>query len=320
MHPLIEKVIDTGEGLSKDEALHLAYNLDECELEAGADAVRAKWCGDDFDFCAIINGKSGACSEDCKYCAQSHHYQASIEEYPLLKAQTIVEDALLKTRQGVHRYSVVTSGRALTDSEVDALCDTYARIADASDIFLCASLGLLTKTQFEKLYASGVRRYHNNLETSRRFFPHVCTTHSYDDKLKTIELAREVGFEICSGGIIGLGETVEDRIDMVLTLRSLGVVSIPINVLNPIAQTPFEHNKILSNCEVAQTVALFRLIVPKTALRLAGGRELLGDQGERAMRAGANAAITGDMLTTKGISVSEDKALISKLGFEATKI
>ena len=318
MHPLIEKVIETGEGLSKDEALHLAYNLDECELEAGADVVRAKWCGSDFDFCAIINGKSGACSEDCKYCAQSHHYRAHIEEYPLLKSQDIVNDALLKTEQGVRRYSVVTSGRALTDEEIDALCDTYAHIADVSDIFLCASLGLLTKAQFEKLYASGVRRYHNNLETSRRFFPHVCTTHSYDDKLKTIALAREVGFEICSGGIIGLGETVEDRVDMALTLRDLEVVSIPLNVLNPIAHTPFENNQILSNREVAQAVALFRLILPKTTLRLAGGRELLGDQGERAIKAGANAAITGDMLTTKGISVRDDEALIERLGFSST--
>lgn len=316
MHPLIERVLKTGEGLTKDEALELAYNLDECDLEQGAHAVRDAWCAPTFDFCAIINGKSGLCSEDCKYCAQSCHYPAHIEQYPLRDERVIVEDALAHARQGVNRYSVVTSGRALDDAEIAVLCAAYEHIARESDIGLCASLGLLTREQFAQLYAAGVRRYHNNLETSRCFFPHVCTTHSYDDKLKTIALARETGFEICSGGIIGLGETLEDRIDMVIELRNLGVVSIPVNVLNPIPLTPFAENEPLSNREVAQSVALFRLLVPHTDLRLAGGRELLGDKGERAIQAGANAAITGDMLTTKGISVADDQALVEHLGFK----
>lgn len=317
MHPLIERVLATGEGLSKEEALELAYNLDEIELEEGARAVRDRWCSPTFDFCAIINGKSGKCSEDCKYCAQSNHYPVEIEQYALLDEDTIVADALRKTEQGVGRYSVVTSGKALNDDEMDHLAAAYACIARESNIALCASLGLLTREQFEKLYASGVRRYHNNLETSRRFFPQICSTHSYDDKIATIKLAQEVGFEICSGGIIGLGETLEDRLDMVLTARELGVVSIPVNVLNPIPHTPLEHNEILSNREVARTVALMRLLVPSIDLRLAGGRELLGDKGERAINAGANAAITGDMLTTKGITVKEDKELVARLGFES---
>lgn len=315
MHPLIERVLETGEGLSKEEALELAFNLDEIELEEGARAVRDRWCSPTFDFCAIINGKSGKCTEDCKYCAQSNHYPVEIEQYALLDEETIVADALRKTEQGVGRYSVVTSGKALNDAEMDQLAATYAHIARESDIALCASLGLLTREQFEKLYGSGVHRYHNNLETSRRFFPQICTTHSYDDKIATIKLAQEVGFEICSGGIIGLGETLEDRLDMVLTARELGVVSIPVNVLNPIAHTPLEHNEILSNREVARTVALMRLLVPSTDLRLAGGRELLGDKGERAINAGANSAITGDMLTTKGISVRDDQELVARLGY-----
>lgn len=315
MHPLIERVLASGEGLSKEEALDLAYNLDERELEEGACAVRNRWCSPTFDFCAIINGKSGKCSEDCKYCAQSNHYPVEIDQYALLGEETIVADALDKSRRGVARYSVVTSGKALGDDEVEQLAATYAHIARESDIALCASLGLLTREQFQKLYDAGVRRYHNNLETSRRFFPHICTTHSYDDKIATIKLAQEVGFEICSGGIIGLEETLEDRLDMVLTARELGVVSIPVNVLNPIAHTPLEHNEILSNREVAHSVALMRLLVPSTDLRLAGGRELLGDKGERAIRAGANAAITGDMLTTKGISIHDDRELVARLGF-----
>lgn len=316
MHDSIERVLATGEGLSREEALHLAYNLDGQELEEGAAAVRAVWATNEFDFCAIINGKSGACSEDCKYCAQSCHYPAHILEYPLLSKDEFVADALKKTEQGVHRYSVVTSGRALTDDEVEQLAQAYEEIAEKSSISLCASLGLLTKEQFERLFRAGVRRYHNNLETSRRFFPHVCTTHTYDEKIEVIKRARDVGFEICSGGIIGLGETLEDRIDMAFTLRDLKVDSIPMNVLNPIPGTPYEQNEVLSNREVAQTVALYRLILPRTSLRLAGGRELLGDSGERAIKAGANAAITGDMLTTKGISIADDRELALRLGFD----
>lgn len=316
MHDSIERVLATGEGLSREEALHLAYNLDGQELEEGAAAVRAAWATNEFDFCAIINGKSGACSEDCKYCAQSCHYPAHILEYPLLSKDEFVTDALKKTKQGVHRYSVVTSGRALTDDEVEQLAQAYEEIAEKSSISLCASLGLLTKEQFERLFRAGVRRYHNNLETSRRFFPHVCTTHTYDEKIEVIKRARDVGFEICSGGIIGLGETLEDRIDMAFTLRDLKVDSIPMNVLNPIPGTPYEQNEVLSNREVAQTVALYRLILPRTSLRLAGGRELLGDSGERAIKAGANAAITGDMLTTKGISIADDRELALRLGFD----
>lgn len=316
MHETIKRVIETGEGLSQEEALQLSYNLDEYEIEEGAAAVRAAWTTNDFDFCAIINGKSGSCSEDCKYCAQSCHYTAHIHEYPLLSKNEIVADALKKTKQGVHRYSVVTSGRALNDDEVEHLATAFEEIADKSSIRLCASLGLLTKEQFERLYQAGVRRYHNNLETSRRFFPYVCTTHTYDEKIEVIRRAREVGYEICSGGIIGLGESFEDRIDMACTLRDLQVHSVPINVLNPIPGTPFEDNEVLKNKEVAHTIALFRLIMPRTSLRLAGGRELLGDKGERAIKAGANAAITGDMLTTQGISISDDRELAVRLGFD----
>lgn len=316
MHPLIEKVLQTGEGLSRKDALYLAENLDETELEQGAGAVRDKWCGASFDFCAIINGKSGRCSENCKYCAQSAHHHAALEEYELLGKEVVCADAHRKAEQGVHRYSVVTSGRALSDAEVNALCDTYREIAATTPLFLCASLGLLTRAQFERLYDAGIRRYHNNLETSRRFFPHICTTHEYDEKIAVIETARSVGFEICSGGIIGLGETLEDRIDLALTLRELCVDSVPLNVFNPIPGTPLEDNEVLSNREVAQAVALYRLIMPKTSIRLAGGRGLLGDKGERAIRAGANAAITGDMLTTQGISVKDDQLLAQQIGMQ----
>ena len=300
--------------ISREEALSLiTAPLDE--LCAAADEIRERLCGDVFDMCTIINGKSGRCSENCRYCAQSAHYNTNCEEYPLLGAEEIVKQALYNYERGVLRYSIVCSGKRLSDSEVDSLCDSIREVKKACPISVCVSVGLLSEGNFRKLKAAGVDRVHNNLECSRRFFPEVCTTHTFDDKLNAINAAKAAGLEVCSGGIMGLGETMEDRIDMALTARELGIKSIPVNMLNPIPNTPFEHNAILSEEEMARIVAIFRFLIPDGQIRLAGGRGLMSDKGRRLFRSGANAAISGDMLTTQGITIEKDMNTMRELGY-----
>lgn len=306
-----------GERLSAHELSELVAAPLEPLQEAARNLCRSM-CGDSFDLCTITNGKSGTCSEDCKYCAQSACYAAEIEEYPLVSAGTIEKEARYNQRRGVLRFSVVTSGKRLSDEEVDRLCRAYEQ-AGACGISLCASHGLLTKEQFRKLKEAGVSRYHNNLETSRSFFPSICTTHTYDDKIKTIKMAMDAGLTVCSGGIMGMGEGWSDRIDLALQLRDLGIESIPINILNPIPGTPLESREILTKEEVNRIIAIFRFALPKASIRLAGGRGLLPDKGESAFCSGANAAISGDMLTTAGISVETDLQMLKKLGFKVVK-
>ena len=203
--------------------------------------------------------------------------------------------------------------------EVDKVCEIYAALREKCGISLCASHGLLAYNDFVKLKAAGVTRIHNNLETSRRNFPNVCTTHSYDDKIAAIKAAMRAGLEVCSGGIIGMGESFADRADMAFELRALGVKSVPLNVLNPIPGTPYEKLPRLAYNEIRRAAALFRFILPDAAIRMAGGRGLLVDKGRAVFRSGANAAISGDMLTTAGISVEEDMKMIKELGYEVKR-
>ena len=311
-----EKVLSGGQ-ISREEAIRLSKESLE-ELTEAANEIREKFCDNGFDICTIVNGKCGKCSEDCKYCAQSAHYHTDCTEtYPLLDTEELVAGARHNKEQGVLRYSIVTSGRALSDTEVDKVCESIRAIREQAGIEVCISFGLLKEEQFRKIYQAGASRVHCNLESSESFFKEVCTTHTYQDKIETLKAAKRAGMTICSGGILGLGETMEDRIDMVITARELGVHSIPVNVLNPIPGTPYEKNPVLSNEEVCCCVAVFRFLIPDASVRLAGGRGLLGDKGERCFRSGANAAISGDMLTTAGITMQTDMQLLDKLGFEA---
>lgn len=314
---LKQRVLDGG-SISRDEALELTETPLE-ELCKAADDIRAHFCSNSFDMCSIINGKSGLCSENCRYCAQSAHYCGSADEYPLMKTAGILHSAEYNEQRGVGRFSVVTSGKRLSHAEVDAICDSYREISSKCGISLCASHGLLDYEDFVNLKAAGVSRIHNNLETSRRNFSNICTTHTYDEKLNAIRAAQKAGLEVCSGGIMGLGETWEDRVDMALELRGLGIKSVPLNVLNPIKGTPLENNPILSEDEVCRISAVWRFILPDAKIRLAGGRGLFADKGERIFTSGANAAITGDMLTTSGITISEDMKLAAKLGYEVVR-
>lgn len=316
---LVEKLKDNvlaGGEVGREEALELLKAPLE-ELAQAADELRQHFCGNRFDLCTIVNGKCGKCSEDCKYCAQSAHYHTSLEEsYPLLSTEELLKGAAENKRQGVLRYSIVTSGRKLSDREVEQVCESIRAIREQVGIEVCVSFGLLGEEAFRKLKEAGASRVHCNLESSRSYFPQVCTTHTYDEKIETLKAAQRAGLSVCSGGIIGLGETMEDRIDMVLTARELGVKSVPVNVLNPIPGTPYENNPILTEDELRRVVAIFRFLIPDGNIRLAGGRGLLEDKGARCFRSGANAAISGDMLTTAGITVHRDQEMLNGMGYQ----
>lgn len=314
LHTLEQKVLQ-GAAITREESLWLSHQpLDE--LCAAADRLRQQFRGNTFDLCTIINAKSGLCPEDCRFCAQSAHNHTGAEVYPLLSQETIVQEALKNQAQGVLRFSIVTSGKRLSQEEVEVLCRVIQRIRQVCSISLCGSFGLLNEAQYGMLKKAGISRIHNNLETSRRNFPNICTTHTFDDKVAAIRAAQAAGLTVCSGGIMGLGETEEDRIDMALTLRELGIKSVPLNLLNPIPGTPMEGNKRLTSDDMRRIAAVYRFLLPDASIRLAGGRGLLPDKGEGCFRSGANAAISGDMLTTAGITVETDLALLDKLGYE----
>lgn len=298
----------------------LSFFID-CELDAlleGADKIREYFCGDKVDLCTIINGRSGRCGEDCKYCAQSAHNHTNCEVYDFLPKEKILAEALANEKEGVDRFAIVTAGRSLSGEDFEKAIDAYETMHKECKLDLCASLGFLTKEQFHRLHEAGVTSYHDNIETSRRNFPNICTTHTYDEKVATIKAAQEEGFCVCSGGIIGMGETWEDRLDMAVSLAELGIMSIPINALMPIPGTPLENLEQLSENDILRTIAFFRYINPEANVRLAAGRALITNDGEAAFSGGASATITGNMLTTSGSTIESDKKLLSGMGRDVT--
>lgn len=311
----IYKQVLEGYNISKEEAYKL-IDYDVEVLRNYAKSIREQLCGNVFDLCSIINGKSGACSENCKYCAQSAHYSTRVETYPLLDAEVFIKDAKEHKAEGVLRYSIVTSGKRLSKKEVEDVAKIYKRMREECEIKLCASHGLLDEEDFTTLKEAGIVRYHNNLETSRNYFASICTTHTYKDKIKTIKAAQRVGLEVCSGGLFGIGETMEDRIDMAFELREMGVTSIPINVLVPIPGTPMEKMLPITEEEVLKSIAIYRFIHPTAFIRLAGGRMYLTDNGRLAFEGGANATIIGNLLTTCGNTIQDDLKMLKTLGFE----
>lgn len=311
---LQEKVLAGGK-IGREEAIVLSKVSDRGALYRAAGEIRDRKCGRHFDTCSIVNARSGRCSENCHWCAQSAVFKTRVEEYELIDERTCVELALKNAEYGVSKFSFVTSGKALSDRNIDRICEYARKIHERAPIRLCASMGLLKKEQLQRLKEAGIPRYHCNLETSPGYFSRLCTTHSTADKIETIRAAQAVGMEVCSGGIIGMGETMEDRIDLALTLRELGIKSIPVNILNPIPGTPLEGAKALADDEILTSIALFRFINPDAYLRFAGGRLLIQHLERRAIEAGINAAIVGDMLTTLGSKVLEDMQKIKDLGF-----
>ena len=319
MNPLIlaQEIID-GRRITREDDLSFFINCDLDALLEGADKIREYFCGDKVDLCTIINGRSGRCGEDCKYCAQSAHNHTNCEVYDFLPKEKILAEALANEKEGVDRFAIVTAGRSLSGEDFEKAIDAYETMHRECKLDLCASLGFLTKEQFHRLHEAGVTSYHDNIETSRRNFPNICTTHTYDEKIATIKMAQEEGFCVCSGGIIGMGETWEDRLDMAVSLAELGIMSIPINTLMPIPGTPLENLKQLSEEDILRTIAFFRYINPEANVRLAAGRALVTNDGEAAFSGGASATITGNMLTTSGSTIESDKKLLRGLGRDVT--
>ena len=312
---LEERVLAGGQ-VTYEEALLLTEVLDREALYAAADRIRAHFCGDRIDLCSIVNARSGRCSEDCKWCSQSRFHRTDIEVYDLIPAETALAQARENEKAGVRKFSLVTSGRTISGSHLNYLCKIYDTLQKESGLELCASMGLLDRTQMQQLYDAGVRNYHCNLESAPSYFPQLCTTHTIEEKRETLRAARQAGMRLCSGGIIGMGETMAQRVELAVALRELAVESIPINVLNPIPGTPLEGTPRLADDEILTTMAVFRFINPRAWIRLAGGRTLILGIQDKALRSGINATIVGDMLTTKGITMADDIAHIQELGFE----
>lgn len=311
----LEQRIKSGHRLSRDEAVALAAATPTDDLCMLAGRLREHFHGNFVDTCSIINARSGRCPEDCKWCSQSRHHKTNIDIYPLIGSDEAVAMARNNAHKGVRRFSLVTSGRGMTDSDIDKACRIFRDVAHGVDISLCASMGLLSASQLRRLRDAGVSRYHCNLETAPSYFPHLCSTHTTGDKIETLRHARDAGMEICSGGIIGMGETPEQRIELAVALRELGVASIPVNVLNPIPGTPLEKMPPLSDDEILRSMAMFRIVVPDAHIRFAGGRNAIKHLERRLLHVGVSASIVGDMLTTSGSDIETDKRMFREEGF-----
>lgn len=311
------KVLAGGE-ISREEAAALAA-IDDNDvpiLLAMADRVRQQFVGNDVDLCAIVNGRSGMCSENCSFCAQSAHHQANISIYPLLSEAELVAAAKQAEAGGALRFSIVTSGRGVErDLDFPKITSALKRIKQETNLLVCASLGTLTLERAIALKEAGVSRYHHNVESSRNFYSNICTTHTYDDRAVTIDIAHQAGLEVCSGGIIGLGESMEDRLDMAFELKKFGVHSVPLNILNPIKGTALAGQPPVPPREILKTFALFRFIMPDRGIRTAGGREVnLRDLQSIGLMGGINGMLIGGYLTTGGRSYDMDVAMVKDLG------
>ncbi len=297
-----------------------SYSLLDADFDAlcaAAADITAALCSDEFDSCSIINARSGRCPENCKWCAQSAHWITGCDTYPIIPEEDCMTLARYNAAKGIRRFSLVTSGKAAKGKSLDAICSMLRRVTDETPMLTCASLGLLDLDDLRKVRQAGAVRYHCNLETAPSFFPSLCTTHTHGDKIATIRAAREAGLEICSGGIIGMGETPRQRVEFALALRDIGPVSIPINILIPIPGTPLADTPPLTEQEILTTVAIFRFVHPTIHLRFAGGRQKLSPKAQlRAMKIGINGGIVGDMLTTLGSTIDNDKDLIAKAGYK----
>ena len=314
----LKNKILAGGDITAAEAMELAAMLPDrsAELRAAACELTEKLCSREFDSCSIVNARSGKCSENCKWCAQSAHFHTDCEVYPLISREKCIHAADLNRRAGIKRFSLVTSGRKMNSEELARACAYYKEMAAEGGLHLCASMGLLNIDELKMLKESGVTRYHCNLEAAPSHFPSLCTTHSIEDKIQTILAAKSIGMEVCSGGIIGMGESMAQRAELALELRRVDPQSIPINILSPIPGTPLEDTPLISEDEIIDTVALFRFIHPRVTLRFAGGRARLSDKAKtECLRTGLNGAIIGDMLTTPGAAVAADKKDVEACGY-----
>ncbi|KKG08304.1 biotin synthase BioB [Methanosarcina sp. 2.H.A.1B.4] len=322
MPPRIRDKLNKGIPLDEEEIMEFAVltGPDLFDFFTIANRLRAK-LGNNVDLCAITNAKSGRCPENCRFCAQSAHHCAETREYPLLSPERLLEDAKYAEKAGARRFSIVTSGNRLKFEELESILDAVRLIKSRTGLEVCASIGTLSPESAGKLKEAGVSRIHHNLESSESFFRRICSTHTYADRIRTIRTAKEAGLEVCSGGILGLGESMQDRIKLALTLRELDVDAVPINILNPVPGTPMENAAPLPPMEILKSIALFRLVLPEKNIKLAGGREKnLRDLQSLALFCGANGLMLGNYLTTEGRSPEMDLQMIRDAGLNFENI
>ncbi|CCY63106.1 biotin synthase [Clostridium sp. CAG:967] len=298
------------ENINKQELLRL-YNLDLDELLS----ISSKYLTDNIEFCSLINARNGKCSQNCKYCAQSSHYCTNIESYPLVEIDEVRKTALEAKSHKASRFAIVTSGKTPDESDFDKMLDMIKEINKINGLKSCASIGILNEEQAKRLAESGLRRFHHNINTSKSYYPEVCTTHSWDDRLNTCKLVKKYGMELCCGVILGMGESIEQRVEMALELAEIQPDSIPINILMPIPETPFENylDKIDEE-NVLRTLAIFKIANPKSVLRFCGGRMRLSEENqEKALKTCVEGILIGNYLTTVGKEPQEDIKTAEKL-------
>lgn len=315
MHTTDSRVNVSPIGISRDEALHLARHEPESALLASAEGLRTQSFGRDIELCAIINARSGNCAMDCRFCSQSRHNTTGVTVFALLSEAEIRERLAELACVPLRHVGLVTSGGALGAAEVDALARTVENLPEHWQGRVCGSLGRLDEACLRRLRQAGFARFHHNLETAEAFYPEVCTTQRWSDRLATLHRARGVGLSVCSGGLFGMGENWEHRVDFALRLQSEGVSEVPINFLHPHPGTPMGGMQKLSAAEALRIVAVFRHILPRATLRVCGGRPgVLGERQADLFAAGANALMTGNYLTTSGSGIEDDMRMIVKLG------
>jgi len=313
-----DKVLE-GKGVGMKDVLPLlgTKGPDVLDLAAVANRVREEFNGNKIDLCSLLSVKSGKCPEDCAFCAQSAHYKTEAPVYPLMDIERIVEEAKEAQARGTGRFCLITSGRELSDKEFETILAALDRIRRETTLDLDCSLGTLSEERGESLRKVGVSRYNHNVETAESHFPQICSTHSFRDRVKTVEVLKERGFSVCCGGIIGLGESPQQRLELVFSLKQLGIDCIPFNILNPRPGTPLENSEPIPPMEVIKTISLFRLVLPKGTIKIAGGREAnLRDLQSLALLAGANGLIVGNYLTTPGRNAEDDLTMVKDLGFK----
>ncbi|MFQ5329334.1 MAG: biotin synthase BioB [Thermodesulfobacteriota bacterium] len=319
----IEEKALSGEGISVEDGNRLVHLPDTFlfAILASAERIRRHFKGVDVNLCSIVNAKSGLCAEDCTFCSQSSRYKTGVESYPMIPSDKIVESALAASHHGAREFSIVTSGTgANRTQDVEILTEALGGIKRETNLESCASLGIMKEETLMQLKEAGLHSYHHNLETARSFFPQICTTHDYDDDVETVRMAKRLGFYICSGGLFGLGESWEQRVELAETLQELDVDSIPINFLNPRPSTPLEEAKNLTPKECLIIIALYRFMMPEKDIVICGGREVnLRELQPLIFAAGANGMMVGNYLTTPGRDSEKDLVMIADLGLRPRK-
>ncbi len=313
IYEMTNRVLNGGE-ITAAEGLKIltAQGCDYTQFMAGAHRIKEKFLGNKIDLCSIINAKSGRCAENCSFCAQSSHHQTETPVYDLKSCDEMVQGAVQAEKDGNHCYGIVTSGTGVSaGNEFNRIIEAIGRIGRETAIEPSASLGILDAISATTLAEAGCVTYHHNLETARSFFPEICTTHDYEDDVATVRLAKQSGMQVCCGGIFGLGESLEQRVEMGLTLRDLGVDSVPLNFLNPIPGTPLENNALLTPMDCLRIVTLYRYLLPNIRITVCGGREKnLRDFQSAIFMAGASGTMVGNYLTTTGRDQADDFQMI----------